>query len=656
MLKKVLRTGAGAFARGSDAVAAGATGLSSLLRIGPRTYLAQRKLYADLAQEAAGRSDTFANGVTTALTEARAFGWHRTHSHPTVLALIGVETGADSVDWIRTLHSTVRCHVLVSPAQAQRLSGLDPALFTVCDFLDAHASADLVGILDHVQRYWRRCDVVIIDLAEARVTATQIVRLQHAAYEYHPDGEVGFATPAHRVDGSIVAGIEYDRRSSRWTAATGQAVDVGQNLIPRYALAAVAHGFYVTSSAVDRVATPRREIASLPIDDQVAALIASGWRANVRTLVFPAVVLDVAVFPLPSDSDDRRAWLEGRIVDGTDGRRRVIFVLNATSISGGIRAVFEIANGLAARGLDVAIWSLEGEPTWFELQVPVRSFRSYEDLMLSLRNEDAVKVATWWETADVVWLASVNRGIPVNFVQEFETWFYPDNAVARAAVVASYRHEMVTITEARYQQQELAGIGVVAELIPHGFNPEVFHPLPDVERRSDTVLAVGRSFFQKNFAMTLAAWKSLGDRRPRLLLFGTEPDLVDDQRADYVERPSDAGVNELYNTATVFVQTSRHEGYCLPILEAMAAGCPVITTDSHGNRDFCVADENCIMVGQDDAAGLAEAIERLLADPAEQERLRAAGLETAARFTWPIILDRVRSFYDSLSPSDGRDA
>lgn len=653
MLTKLLRSGAAALARGSDSVAAGTAGFSRLLRIGPQTYLAQRRLYAAAPQEPDGVGATFANGVTTTLTETRAFRWHRTHSRPVVLAMIGVESGADPVGWVRALHATARCHVLVSSAQAERLTGLDSALFTVCDFLDDHAGADLVGILEHVQRRWRRWDVMIIDLAQARVTATQVIRLQHAAHEYSPDGEVGFVTPAYRVDGSIVAGFDYDRASSTWVATTGQRADFGQNLIPRFVLAAAAHGFYITSASVDRVAVPRREIAVLPIDDQVAALSASGWRSNVRTLAFAPVVLDVDSVTLPSVTDDHRSWLGERTVDGRDGRRRVIFVLNATSISGGIRVVFEIADGLAKRGFDVAIWSLEAEPTWFELRVPVRTFRSYEDLMLSLRNEDAVKVATWWETSDVVWLASVNRGVPVNLVQEFETWFYPDDPVARAVVAASYRRELVTLTQAGYQQRELDAIGVEAGLIPHGVNSETFHPLSEVERRGDTVLAVGRSFFQKNLAMTVRAWESLGAARPRLLLFGTEPGIVDDERADYVERPSDAEVNVLYNTATVFVQTSRHEGYCLPILEAMAAGCPVITTDSHGNRDFCVADENCIMVEQDDEAGLARAIERLLSDPAEQERLRAAGLATAARLTWPTILDQVQRFYETLPSAAG---
>ncbi len=55
----------------------------------------------------------------------------------------------------------------------------------------------------------------------------------------------------------------------------------------------------------------------------------------------------------------------------------------------------------------------------------------------------------------------------------------------------------------------------------------------------------------------------------------------------YVDAPDDEQVSELFNQATVFVQTSTHEGFALPPLEAMATGAAVVCTDAHGNRDFC---------------------------------------------------------------------
>ena len=55
------------------------------------------------------------------------------------------------------------------------------------------------------------------------------------------------------------------------------------------------------------------------------------------------------------------------------------------------------------------------------------SFEDYEALVEALAEEDAIKVATWWNTAAPVWRASVLRGIPVFFVQDIETSYYPDD-------------------------------------------------------------------------------------------------------------------------------------------------------------------------------------------------------------------------------------
>ena len=60
----------------------------------------------------------------------------------------------------------------------------------------------------------------------------------------------------------------------------------------------------------------------------------------------------------------------------------------------------------------------------------------------------------------------------------------------------------------------------------------------------------------------------------------------------YISSPTDEEVGELLSAATVFVQTSSHEGFCLPALESMATGGAVLCTDAHGNRDFCVDGED----------------------------------------------------------------
>ena len=122
---------------------------------------------------------------------------------------------------------------------------------------------------------------------------------------------------------------------------------------------------------------------------------------------------------------------------------------------------------------------------------------------------------------------------------------------------------------------------------------------------------------------------------------------------DRHERPSDERVNELFNEATVFVQTSIHEGFCLPLLEAMAVGTPVVSTDAHGNRDFCRHEENCLIADSDPEA-VSRALQRILADAALRARLTSAGLETAADYAWERRIDRLERFLGEVAATAPR--
>jgi glycosyltransferase involved in cell wall biosynthesis len=112
--------------------------------------------------------------------------------------------------------------------------------------------------------------------------------------------------------------------------------------------------------------------------------------------------------------------------------------------------------------------------------------------------------------------------------------------------------------------------------------------------------------------------------------------------------PSDEEVNRLFNRAGAFVQTSVHEGFCLPVLESMATGGAVVCTDAHGNRDFCVDAENCLMVDSEPEA-VAAGVRRVLDDPELRARLGAAGIETAQRYGWPVRIDALEAFLQDVA-------
>lgn len=138
-------------------------------------------------------------------------------------------------------------------------------------------------------------------------------------------------------------------------------------------------------------------------------------------------------------------------------------------------------------------------------------------------------------------------------------------------------------------------------------------------------------------------------------LYGAEPTVIkEDERATYTVRPTDAEINEMYNKAGLFIQTSYHEGFSLPILEAMAAGCAVICTDAHGNRGFCFDGKNCIMVKTDNVEETAAAINMLQKDLKLQKQLSTAALKTVQDFTWETIANKLDAYFTKLESQKNR--
>jgi glycosyltransferase involved in cell wall biosynthesis len=105
----------------------------------------------------------------------------------------------------------------------------------------------------------------------------------------------------------------------------------------------------------------------------------------------------------------------------------------------------------------------------------------------------------------------------------------------------------------------------------------------------------------------------------------------------------DEEIANLLNRAKVFISTSRHEGFGLPILEAFACGTPVVATRAIGNESFCIDGFNCLLI--DSAEELAQAVINIFDKPKFALHLTANAKKTAQSFKWNKVIDSLEAIF-----------
>lgn len=203
-------------------------------------------------------------------------------------------------------------------------------------------------------------------------------------------------------------------------------------------------------------------------------------------------------------------------------------------------------------------------------------------------------------------------------------------------------------------------INVPVKVIYNG-KSDVFHRLSDnhhytkqisVFKSSKFVLFVGSRAGYKNFSVLVDALMSC--KEITLLIVGleltTEEMLHLEQKINnrfvFMGFVDEVQLNELYNLAFCFVYPSEYEGFGIPVIEAMSAGCPVIALAKSSIPE--VAGNAGLLCDQLDGDVLSEFL-TLLDDQQQRDRIIKQGIEQAENFSWDKCYTQTVAFYEKIS-------
>ena len=229
---------------------------------------------------------------------------------------------------------------------------------------------------------------------------------------------------------------------------------------------------------------------------------------------------------------------------------------------------------------------------------------------------------------------------------------------------------------------ELSALGVAPEkirIVPNAVDADRF-AAPSVSRRAVrdelgiaqdafVFLCVARRHPQKDFPTLLAAFRSLRaalpERDVHLVIAGRDTEGLRPELGDLAGRvhlcqfgPEDParGVPSmpppklvgLYLASDAFVLSSLLEGFSSALVEAMAAGLPLVVTDAPGIRGVVTHDHEGLLVPLRSPDAMSAAMRRLVNDAGLRERLSNAGRTTAKHYSWPVVRDAYTALYREL--------
>lgn len=332
----------------------------------------------------------------------------------------------------------------------------------------------------------------------------------------------------------------------------------------------------------------------------------------------------------------------------------IVYVMTHVGVSGGVKIIFEHANRLKQLGAKVTIVAHYVKPAWFPIEADYIQVPFDLELAKGIPDCDLI-VATYWDHIQ----PCIETGIaPVVYFEQgdFHLFDYEKmNQTLKHFIQKQFQLPPFIYTVSKSAAELIQKIyGREAKVYPNAIDEKIFtREGLRIEGERPYLLMMGReSTAFKGLSYIMEAYEKL-KREFDLDLYWITPEKPSEQMLQRVTKyfisPSQETIASLYRGAALYVSGSTYESFSLPPLEAMACGCPVVTTDNEGVLEYAEHQVNALICRMKDSEDMAKKIKELLSSPDLKEQLIQNGFKTARQFNWQSIMEKILSYYQDIA-------
>lgn len=225
------------------------------------------------------------------------------------------------------------------------------------------------------------------------------------------------------------------------------------------------------------------------------------------------------------------------------------------------------------------------------------------------------------------------------------------------AISKNTKADIIAITKTNPEKIVTTYLGVDSMFIPKK-KEEYLPVLAKYKLRQPYILYVGMLEPRKNIEGLIRSFSLLKkERKYKLVIIGKKGWMYDEifslvkklhleERIIFMGYVPDDVLPAVYSAAACFVYPSFYEGFGFPVIEAMACGCPVITSNNSSLKE--ISGDAALLISPTDINQIAKTLEIILKSKEEREKRKKAGLRQAKLFKWDIFAKETKKIYTEL--------
>ena len=213
-------------------------------------------------------------------------------------------------------------------------------------------------------------------------------------------------------------------------------------------------------------------------------------------------------------------------------------------------------------------------------------------------------------------------------------------------------NKFIVLTNGNLAEWKLNNLEVIS-------NPLSFYPSEISTQENKTVIAVGKHCHQKGYDRLLKSWELLAEKYPdwKLEIYGSIDkneglhDLAQKLKIDNSVTffPPEKNIGEKYKSSSIYVMSSRYEGFGMVLIEAMAYGVPCVSFDCpHGPSDIIKENIDGYLVSNGDTKALSEKIIYLIENQSKRKEMGINARENVLRFSPEVIVPKWDNLFKNL--------